>query len=209
MVAYTSPDCLPYFEGGDSPCVNTGTLCEPSTVGCDFATIAEAKLDEFDGVVEITSVVPMAWIETFASIRLPVETTNQTPVTFDTVRVDTANMVNLDVNPHGVTITRSGLYNIFLYCRAATDLVGANITDLAVTTTALPPLVNHPLSVNGVACDQSIAIDNVQIVPSVNTVTYYEEGQSIAMTLTIFGNSGDALITMKIAMGVTWMGDLL
>jgi hypothetical protein len=208
VVAYTTPDCLPYFQGTDSPCVNTGTVCEPSTVDCDFAAVVEAKLDEFDDVVEVVSSPPMAWVETLVPMVVTVGTLSDDQVIFDTVRVDSDNMVNLDENPSAITITRTGLYQIFLYCRALTVLGGANFLDLVMNTTAPPGNTLPTFPQNSVTCDQAIQLNAQEIAPQVSMVTYYQEGQVITASLNANGITSDAVATIKISMGVVWLGDL-
>jgi hypothetical protein len=208
MVAYTSPDCLPYFEGTDSPCVNTGTACEPSTVWCDFAEAVEAKLDEFDTTVAVVENPPMAWVETLVPMTLTVGDLSDTPVVFDTVRADSANMVNLDENPSSITITRTGLYDVFLYCRALTDLAGANFNQLTMNIAASPALVNNVFAYTSLVCDQVVQLDNVQIAPGLHMTTYYEQGQVLSAFLNANGITADMDTTMKISMGVAWLGDI-
>ena len=208
MVAYTSPDCLPYFEGTDSPCVNTGTVCEPSTVDCDFAAAVEAKLDEFDDIVAVVSNPPMAWIETFNPMVVTVGTLSDDPVIFDTVRVDSDNMVNLDENPSAITITRTGLYHIFLYCRALTVLGGANFLNLVFSTNTGRASTLPTFPQNSVTADQAIQINGQEIAPQVSMVTYFQAGQVITGLLNANGITSDAVATIKIGMGVAWLGDL-
>lgn len=207
MVAYTSPDCLPYWEGTDSPCVNTGTLCDPSTVDCDFATVVEAKLDEFDAVVSVLESPPMAWVERLAGMTILVDTIGDEPVVFDRVRIDTANMVNLDAQPSAITITRTGFYTVFAYARGTTLSVPGNLVELFVITTALPALVNKPLTDTTPSVTQAINLNDVQLAPGIQYPTYYENGQVVSLLLNCNGNSGDRVITSKIGFGICWLGD--
>jgi hypothetical protein len=111
VVAYSNKFCLPCFEPDDSPCVNTGTLCDPSTVWCDLVGIVDTQLGLIDSVLARTvETIPLASVtgtqvsETFPGV-----------VIFDTVEYDTDNMVNLDVNANLITPTRSGIYMAFGY----------------------------------------------------------------------------------------------
>lgn len=207
MVAYTSPDCLPYWEGSDSPCTNTGTLCEPSTVDCDFAAAVEVKLDQFDAVVAVLESPPIAWVERLAGMTVVVDTIEDEPVVFDRVRIDTANMVNLDSRPSSITITRTGFYAVFAYARASTQMTPGNLIELALTTTAVPVLVNNPLTDTTPTISQAINLNDVQIAPGVQYPTYYENGQVVSLLLNCSGATGAQVITSKIGFGISWLGD--
>lgn len=109
MVAYSSTYCLPCLEGSDSPCVNTGTVCEPSTVWCDLVNIVEAQLNPIDALLSRTATaIPLASVtgsEAFGTFPVVVG--------FDTVVFDTDNMVNLDANSTIVTPQRDGVYMVY------------------------------------------------------------------------------------------------
>jgi hypothetical protein len=108
MVAYTPQLCLPYFEAGDSPCLNTGTVCDPSTVWCDLINLVEAQLDSADTVVNRTArAIPMASIS--YDPATPVVINGVIP--FDIVNLDTDNMVDLSVTA-GIVPVRNGVYGI-------------------------------------------------------------------------------------------------
>lgn len=115
MVAYSSSFCLPCLEGTDSPCTNTGTVCEPSTVWCDLVDIVEAQLNGVDSLIGRTATaIPLASVTGSAIFGGNVE--------FDTVDFDTDSMVNLDVNPTVVTPRRNGIY--MAYGRIVTPSLG-------------------------------------------------------------------------------------
>jgi hypothetical protein len=110
MVAYTTDFCLPYLEGSDTLCLNTGTVCDPSSVWCDLAALVEAQLDALDAVVARTGdAIPLARV----SYRPddPTLVGSQVIFPFDTVDVDTDNMVDLTTYP-GVVPNRNGVYSI-------------------------------------------------------------------------------------------------
>lgn len=210
MVAYTHPDCLPYFEGGDSPCLNTGTVCDPSTVDCDFAAAVELKLDEFDEVVTVIDNPPIAWVETLVPMVVSAGSLEDEPVVFTTVRVDTANMVNLDANPTGITITRTGIYSMMLYVRCVTDIaIAGDFIELGIITTAAPPPAAFPLTDTTFGSYQAINLDLVELAPGVNMTTYYEQGQVVSFFLNANGATGGFITTSKISFGMAWLGDVL
>lgn len=107
MVAYSPTFCLPCFESADSPCVNTGTACEPSTVWCDLVSIVEGVLNPIDAVLSRTATaIPLASVTGVS----PLGQVSPLPVVFNTVEYDTDGMVNLDLNPTIVTPRRNGVY---------------------------------------------------------------------------------------------------
>lgn len=110
MVAYSSTYCLPCLEGTDSPCVNTGTVCNPSTVWCDLVNIIEDQLNPIDTLLSRTATaIPLASVTSSEPFNSVIPTT----VAFDTVEYDTDNMVNLDLNPTIVTPRRNGVYLVY------------------------------------------------------------------------------------------------
>lgn len=130
MVAYTSPDCLAYFECTDSPCLNTGTACEPSTVFCDMAAGLETILNGFDATLARTGTgVPFAKVARSAP---QVESILAGSIVFgfqvewDTVLMDNANMVNLDADNLYVKINRPGIWWIELYMVGTPDTTTDN-----------------------------------------------------------------------------------
>lgn len=111
MVAYSATYCLPCLEGTDSPCLNTGTTCDPSTVWCDLVNLVEAQLVQVDSLLSRTfTAIPLASVTGTANNEA-----FPSQVVWDTVEFDTDGMVNLDVSPLTVTPRRSGVYMTFGY----------------------------------------------------------------------------------------------
>ena len=117
MVAYTLPDCLPYFECTDSPCLNTGTVCEPSTVFCDLADKLETIVTGFDLTVNRTATgVPFAKVALTSPQVQPVTSgTFAFRINWDAVLADNDDMVNLDSDAQFVKINRPGIWWVELY----------------------------------------------------------------------------------------------
>ena len=206
MVAYTSPDCLPYFAGTDSPCLNTGTLCDPSTVWCDFAEIVEARLDEFDAVVARTAdSVPIAWVETTEAERITVGGSEFFP-TFTTVKADTDDMVNLDEDSSGFVVNTAGLYVIFGYAIGVTTTVSGNMA-INYSATLSPPNA-IPNTVNSLSVGRSAIPDDVAQTVNVHFTIPVLAGQTITAQLTTGGSVGDFMTFSKISLGAAWIGDL-
>lgn len=209
MVAYTSPDCLPYFECTDPICVNTGTACDHSSVWCDFAAAVETKLDQFDGVADRTAVtVPMVWLETSVPLVTQVGTFASVPVPFTSVVVDTDNMANLDQNNNAFVINTSGLYEVVFYATGVTNTSGSNIT--SVSTIRFTPLnLNYaPVNVNELVMDFSVQVDDVILTPQIQQVLPLLAGQTASTFFDISGSAPDTIIYNYVMVSATWIGDL-
>lgn len=207
MVAYTSPDCLPYFEGSDSPCLNTGTVCDPSTVWCDFAEQAEAALTEFDEVITRTATsTPIAWVETTVPFTRAVGDP-AVSVQFDTVRMDTDGMVDLDVNRSGFTVNTPGLYTIFGWTIGQTDTSGGSITS-RMTATVSPLIAAYPINIEVLDTDFSVIVQDVLVTPNIHMMLPIQAGQSLTLKLSGGGTSGNTIDYTQVSFGIAWMGDL-
>lgn len=209
MVAYTSPDCLPYFECTDPLCVNTGSLCEPSTVWCDFATAVEAKLDEFDAVAQRTAVtVPMVWLETSVPLVTTAGVGSSFPVAFTSVVVDTDNMANLDENNNGFTIVTPGLYEILFYAIGLTETAGSNISSLPSIRFTPSNVAYAPVSQNELTMDFNVQVDDVIVTPQIQQVLPLQAGQLASTVLDISGTNPNTITYSYIMVSATWIGDL-
>lgn len=110
MVAYSSDFCLPYLEGTDSPCLNTGTVCDPSSAWCDMIALVEAQLDAVDAIVARTgAAIPLARVSYVPDVPTVLGFAN--PVPFNVVDSDTDDMVDLGAFP-GIIPKRDGVYEI-------------------------------------------------------------------------------------------------
>lgn len=125
MVAYTSDFCLPYFEGSDSPCVDTGGVCAPSTVWCDMAAKVDEALTGFDETISrAVDSFPYAQVAVSDPFALNSGSSNLIlyPVSWDTVVGDSDAMVDLNVDPSSVNLRRSGIWNINCVAIAQSDV---------------------------------------------------------------------------------------
>lgn len=113
---------LPYIIGTDRPCDQDETWCE-------FATAVDAELDRLDDVVDrVVDTVPMV------QVRLTLPRTQATNpgggvnvlVPFDTVDVDTANMVDLAASPFVITLPRFGVYMVYFTVTGTTAASNIN-----------------------------------------------------------------------------------
>lgn len=147
MVAYSSTYCLPCFEATDSPCLNTGTVCEPSTVWCDLVNIVETQLNAVDVALSRTATaIPLASV----TGTEPLTSDSIVTVAFNTVEYDTDGMVNLDVNSTIVTPQRDGIYMVYGHLvtnalTSATDGFEHTLTILAGSDSSIS--VNPEVSV--------------------------------------------------------------
>lgn len=120
------PTCTPFY---DLPfIIGTDRPCDQSATWCAFAAAVDAELDRFDDIVDRTiDTIPMAQIR----LTLP-RTQAANPgggltvlVPFDTVDVDTDNMVDLAASPFTITLSRFGVYMVYFTVEGTT--AGSNI----------------------------------------------------------------------------------
>lgn len=138
MVAYTSEFCLPYLEGSDNLCVNTGTVCEPSTVWCDLATLLDGQLTVFDEIrARAVDSFPYAQVAITSLphlYQLGDTTGSETLLPWDSVIGDSDSMVNLGVDPYTITLRRSGIWNISAEVVSYTSVSLSNISTRLVSS---------------------------------------------------------------------------
>jgi len=117
MPLYTVPDCLPYFGCDDSPCFNTGSVCEPSTVWCDLADLVDSRLAAYDNVVNRTAVaVPFFKIARTTQQVIDANVVNYSnQIQFDTVLADNDGLIDLTSLNTQARISRPGLWWFQLY----------------------------------------------------------------------------------------------
>lgn len=116
MVATTECCCFAYQEGTDAP-------CDLHEVWCRLAQTLDDRLTAVTNIVNRSArIVPAAMIGVRGTT--PFEYATATPISFDSVTVDTDNMVNLDVSPIEITPTRAGIYNVSASVAALVDFFG-------------------------------------------------------------------------------------
>lgn len=111
---------LPYITGSDRP-------CDQSETWCDFAAAVDAELSRFDDIVDRTiDTVPQAQVRLTVARSQPNNPGGGTPsfVPFDTVDVDTADMVNLTSDPFTILLPRFGIYFVYYTVQGDTTGVG-------------------------------------------------------------------------------------
>lgn len=128
---------LPYPIGSDRPCDIGETLCS-------FAASVEAELDRLDGIVDrAVDTVPMASVRMTQQVSYVITVAQNFSVSlpFDSVDVDTADMVNLESNPYLVTLPRTGVYMTSFTIRVdgslSGDRYGASVSNTNIADNAI------------------------------------------------------------------------
>lgn len=116
MVAYTTPNCLPYFEGPEDICLNTGSACEPSTVWCDLAALVDAKLTAYSDTVN-QSIASFPYAEVaLTALPYTIDSGGSSGASqlavWDAVIGDSDNIVDLGADPSTFYLRRSGIWQI-------------------------------------------------------------------------------------------------
>lgn len=128
MVACTSLG-LPYQEGSDAP-------CDFPEVWCNFTDILETQLQDIGSIINRTAVaVPFAKV-----IRdsFQVMTPNQDTllineaISWEGVKVDNDNMVDLSADPLHIYVRRPGIYMVDVFCRATPYVNGIALTNVNI-----------------------------------------------------------------------------
>jgi hypothetical protein len=191
---------LPCIDGGDAP-------CEQSATWCDFATIVEANLDRLDAVADrAIDSIPMAQVRlTVASSQAASPTGSAVYVSFDTVDVDTDNMVDLTANPFVITLPSFGRYFAYFSIQAATTGT-ANINIIAAVAT--------PTGTALETVDQySDDLSNPFYMSGSGSFRYQSPTGGANQTTTsnqilLNVNTTAAIPLQAVTFGVYWLGDL-
>lgn len=122
------PTCTPiygleYAIGADEP-------CEVDETFCAFAASVEAELDRLDAIVDRTvDTIPLAKVRlTVPAVFGPTVTNTTFSIPFDTIDVDTANMVDLDADPTLITLPFFGIYSVGWQIQVAAVTSGDSIS---------------------------------------------------------------------------------
>lgn len=128
------PTCTPIYGLAYIAC--SDRPCDQSTTWCDFTATLESNLDRIDAIVDRTvDTVPQA------QVRLTIPRTQGTNpgggtpqlVPFDTVDVDTDNMVNLAADPFTILLPMQGIYFVYFNVEATTTGAGNALTARAAS----------------------------------------------------------------------------
>lgn len=188
------PTCTPVYGlefpiGSDRPCDVGDTLCE-------MMGTVEANLTRLDGIVDrVADSVPMAQVRLTVARSQAAGTTAFVP--FDTVDVDTDNMVDLTANPYVITLTRFGRYMVYYYIQGAT--VGAGNV---VTSTS-----SNQLFGNTLALDQYVDDASTPIYLSSRAQLRYVSAANAQRLLSVATPAAATPLT-SVTFGIYWLGDL-
>lgn len=209
MVAYTSPDCIPYFECSDPVCLNTGTTCEHDSVWCQQAEIIESRLDEFDTTVtRAVTTVPMVLLQTNVSFRHTVQISGFTTVEFTETVVDTDSMADLDNLPTGFTVNTPGLYEVVVYLFGVTETLGSSMgINVTFSLNPVNPGLNG-VQQNSIMTTYLAVIADIQVTPQIHMVIPFFAGQVGSVAVSTGGSVGDYIQFSYAMVGATWMADL-
>lgn len=194
-----TPLGLVYPDGGDRP-------CDVAPVTCDFVNGVESYLDQLDALVQRTDTSnPMAWIATTVPLQVLIGGGTYVAA-FDTVVVDTANMVDLSALS-GITITRDGIYALGYYVEGTNSQV--NPTMSALTNIGSP---NLTISIGGLgqlpAFTQPMLANGSLVTAS--PVGFFDlmEGDAVNLNLSSGGTLGDSYTATNMVLYAVWLGDL-
>lgn len=192
---------LPYATGQSRPC-NIGST------SCDFAAAVEVQLDALDAVVLRTNTtVPIAWIRTTTPFPVTENATQSAliPAPFDTVVVDTDDMVDLVQFSNGVTTTRGGLYLVWIYVRGTATVVTGTDTNIfyqffiepstAVNTMFFPQVRFTQVQLNQFQRQAALTVMNIPA------------GARFGMNFDPTGAPTDTITFSEIDMGLMWLGE--
>lgn len=199
---------LAYPESTDRPCDAVDCMC-------DFAESVEALLTVNDDILRRTATtVPMAHIYTSVPLVYTVGVSaDQFP--FDSVRIDTDNMVDFSVNPYGVIINTPGLYSVWFSWQIKTNNVALDqfLTEAEFrfpsgsfdSGSAQLFIESFPLSpindFDGAAVVPNICVTN-------DTLLDLHATARSNLQINITGPSNATADIIQMEMNVTWVADL-
>lgn len=184
---------LTYAICSDRPCDIGDTFCQ-------FANEVEAELDRLDAIIDRTvDSIPMAKVR----LTEPFSWDNgiggnaNIPIPFDTVDVDTADMVDLTANSTRITLPRFGRYSVSFQIVISSvipagDIIGATMLD---------------------AFDQYLSDASAPAyLNSAANIRYTNSGSpdtTTGLLSLVVGNASAGIMTFSSATAtVYWMGDL-
>lgn len=209
MVAYTSPDCLPYFECSDSACLNTGTACEHSTVFCDLVALLDTRLTGFANVVARTNTaIPFAKVARTSNQEIDTNVVGyDNRVIWDTVLADNFDMVDLTANPKEINIPEAGLWLVTGYVNGFPSVVVSNIFQMSLGSGVGTFQVEQDSLYRGnFTSNYNNAVSQFELTPfqlAANGGKF-----PISMLVDLSGTIGDGIVTVQSAeMTVYWIGE--
>ena len=188
MPTCTPLQMYPYPIGSDAPCNIDETLCA-------FAAAVEVDLDALDATVDrVVTTIPQAQVRLTIPALLAQDPGGGAPalVPFDTVDVDTGNMVDLTANPYIITLPALGRYHVYAQYQGLTIGTGNTIRAAAAT----------------VAQEQYIDDASSPIFLNMGAeVRYNTDITSAQISFTVSAAAVAPTVT-AVTFGVYWLGDL-
>lgn len=178
-----------YAECSDRP-------CDIGDAFCTFVNEVEAELDRLDGVVDRTvDTIPQFEVSISVATTLTAGSSN---IPFDTVNVDTDNMVDLAADPFSFPINRLGRW--FFYFRASAN------GNTAIQENWSIGLVNTPsLGLSNVPLQNYE--DNGTINPSFLNGSGFQRYPAAGTRVSMFANPATGIV-LTATFGGYWVGDL-
>lgn len=181
---------LPYPTRSSNPCNIGDTLC-------DFATEVETELDRLDSIVGRTAnTIPMVKVASTVSFLLTVAS-DDFPVPFDTVEVDTNNMFDGNAANTVITINQSGIY-MFRSAVWSNSTGGGN-------PTALSPRIVLPTE--GFTISQNF-VTGISLFNGSGGTYPMTAGQQAFLQLGLNIQSTDTITVYRMELSAVWLGDL-
>jgi hypothetical protein len=179
---------LPYIECSDRPCDQEDTWCA-------FVNAVEIELDRLDGVVARTvTTIPQFEVAVGAYVFA---SSGDRKVAFDTINVDTDDMVDLTSDPFSFSINTVGRW--FFYFRVSTNGNSALQGNIPVSVVNVPSLGGHNVGQDyqDDGTNYPVPIDGSGIYRYPNT------GTKVGLTV---NTAATAIISATF--GGYWLGDL-
>lgn len=183
---------LTYQTCSDRPCDAPGAWCQ-------FAADVEAQLDLLDDIVDRTvDTTPMAQIRLTVPVTLDASVLVGIP--FDTVDVDTADMVNLTMDAYAITLPRQGRYFFYYQFQGNTIGVGNTVSVGLRSGNFLDQWLDDastPIFLNASA-------EGAYITPAAASGDLSNARVDLGVTA---GGTGSITVT-AVTFGIYWLGDI-
>lgn len=209
MVAYTSPDCIPYFECTDPVCLNTGTLCEPTSIWCDQAQIVEHRLDQFEQAIARTAeTVPMVVLQRTEPFTHLLSNFTGTIIQFTQVVVDTNDMADLGVNQLGFTVRTAGVYEIVCYLIGTTDTTASDLSTNMSIRFSSPNFSGNGITISSLGTNFVAGVVDSIVTLQIHFAMPLNTGQSSSILIQTGGDAADRVNFTYAMCAASWLADL-
>lgn len=209
MVAYTSPDCIPYFECTDPVCVNTDGLCEPTSVWCDQAQLVENRFAQFEQVITRTAeTVPLVILQRTEPFTHLLSNTIGSLVQFTQVVADTNNMADLSVNQLGFTVRTSGIYEVVCYLIGTTDTTASDLSVTMTQSFSAPVYSNNGITIPSLGTNFLAGVVDSIVTLQIHFAVPLNTGQSTTLGINTGGDINDRINFTYAFCAASWLAEL-